>query len=168
MSKRYMIGFATCCAMVGGTAMAAQSEESPPVSPTPSLTAQPFAAVKAAAKGREVPAQVPDRYIDLAKPRVIGADPNTGQEYAVSSGTAGHCLIAVRTPTQSGFETCGPDLDRDNTVVVAVGQGRVRTIVLQAQAATEAPTLMKSTTAQQTKVAPGLWVAESTGTLPGN
>jgi len=128
-------------------------------------SAKPFAATQAAAVGREVPAQVPDQYVDISMPRVVGSDPATGQEYAISSGTGGNCLIAVREPGRAGFESCGPNTDRDSTMTVALGGGRIRTIVLQAAAASE-PSTMRAA-GGGTQVAPGLWVSESAGSLPG-
>lgn len=144
----------------GATALAAQPSTPEPGQPSDANT--PFAATEAAANGREVPAQVADRFQDRQKPRVLGAD-KRGQEYALSAGTAGSCLIAVRSASQSGFEACAPSIDRDLTTMVYLGNGRIRTVVLQAHATGQPPARL----AGGERVAPGLWVSESAGELPG-
>lgn len=148
-----------------GTAVIAQAQSDSHAAKPSGQESVPFQATARAATGREVPASVPQRYADLRAPRVVGADPSTGQEYAFSSGTQGHCLIAVRSPGVSGFEVCGPDLPRDNNVVVALGGGKVRTVVVQADASTPPPA---ARSASESKViAPGVWITESAGELPG-
>jgi hypothetical protein len=134
-----------------GTAVAARGPSGDGVAP--------FAATDAAASGREVPAQLDKDYVNVHGARVVGADSH-GQQYALSRGTGGHCLIAVRGEQRPGFEACGPSLNQDVTAMVYLGAHRIRTVVLQANASS-API----TGAEQ--VALGLWVAESDGELPG-
>lgn len=89
---------------LGGTAVAAEVSDRP--------DRQPYVATAAAANGREVPAQVVEQFQNQRKPRVLGRD-SRGQEYALSRGTGGVCLIAVRDSSRPGFEACAPNLDMD-------------------------------------------------------
>lgn len=113
-----------------------------------------------AANGRQVPAGVGERYQNERTPQVVGRD-SRGQEYAVSRGSAGVCLIGIRGPSQPGFEGCSP-FDEDLVGTTYLGNGRVRTVVLQA-GSSSTPRQMAS----GDRIAPGLWVSESTGELSG-
>jgi hypothetical protein len=166
--KKRVLGITGAIAVVvgGGSALANESNADRGAGVQSAAKGPPpFAAIKAAATGREVAAALlPTEYVDVARPRVVGADPVSGQEYAFSVGTGGNCLIAVRGAGVPGFESCSP-LDRDRTTVVYLGEGRIRTIVLQAEATSEPPSLQAVGGGK--KIAPGLWVSESTGALPG-
>lgn len=154
MKRALHLMAATLAVAVAGDAVAGSGAPAP--------HEPPFSDTHAAAKGREVPAQVEAQYQDRARPRVVGADAR-GQEYAISRGSGGICLIGVRAAATSGFEVCGPARERDMTTMTAVADDRLRTVVLQARATKEPPA--QAPTAAQ--VAPGLWVAETAGALPG-
>lgn len=149
MATVAVAGLGTIAAQ-SGAAPSTDSSDGPP----------PYAATQAAAKGRQVPAQVAERFTDIREPRVVGADAR-GQEYALSAGSGGHCLIAVRGAGRPGFEACGPDRDEDMVTTTYMGEGRVRTVVLQARASSRARD------SGMAEVAPGLLVSMTEGELDG-
>lgn len=159
----------TAIAFAGGVAFASQSAigadgETRAVasSATPANSDLPFTATDAAAKGHEVAAQISRHFADIHPPRIVGAD-STRQEYALSRGTGGVCLIAVRSGRNAGFEVCTPYRDQDVTTQTLMPGHRVRTVVLQARARSTSGG--RATVSE--RVAPGLWVGESSGELPG-
>lgn len=155
MSCRVITGVVLAGAIATGVVLS--QTESSPAGPLP------FAATEAAATGREVPAQVGSTFQNYHRPRVAGSD-SKGQEYALSSGSEGVCLVAVRGAAATGFEACAPtDKSRDLTVTTYVGNGRIRTVLLQAAASDSAPAAARG----GERVAPGLWVTETAGELPG-
>jgi hypothetical protein len=153
MTRSLYLVAATLAVAITGNAIAGSDDAAPPK--------PAFADTVAAANGREVPSQVEAVFQDRSTPRVVGADAK-GQEYAVSRGSGGVCLIALRAPNRPGFEVCGAE-QRDITTMTMMGEGRVRTLVLQAHATKGAPAALP----QASRVAPGLWVAEAAGGLPG-
>ena len=124
----------------------------------------PFAATDAAATGRVVAAKLDADYTSTHVPRLVGADAR-GQEYALSRGSAGVCLVGLHNDRTGGFEACS-GAGNDLTVTTALDGGNIRTVTLQAHATSASATSAAGVATEL--VAPGLWVAWSAGTLPGN